>query len=94
MQVKDTITPGHAHYNEKSHDAKTIKNAGGGIAHTDAKMTCYACHTSWMTSCSGCHLPQEQNVDSRDAALRGHRSRATTRRTTRRSSAPTCSCSA
>jgi hypothetical protein len=27
-------------------------------------MTCYACHTSWMTSCSGCHLPQEQNVAS------------------------------
>ncbi len=25
-------------------------------------MTCYACHTSWMTSCSGCHLPQEQNA--------------------------------
>ena len=34
-------------------------------------MTCYACHTSWMTSCSGCHLPQEQNVSSADAALRG-----------------------
>ena len=40
------------------------RTAGGGIAHSDAKMTCYACHTSWMTSCSGCHLPQEQNVSS------------------------------
>jgi hypothetical protein len=64
VQVKDTITPGHPRYNEKSHYAKTIKNAGGGVAHTDAKMTCYACHTSWMTSCSGCHLPQEQNASS------------------------------
>ena len=27
-------------------------------------MTCYACHTSWMTSCFGCHLPQEQNVEA------------------------------
>jgi len=27
-------------------------------------MTCYACHTSWMTSCSGCHLPQEANQKS------------------------------
>ncbi|HYC60243.1 MAG TPA: hypothetical protein VEK79_11830 [Thermoanaerobaculia bacterium] len=64
LQVKDTITPGHARFNEKAHTAKTIKNSGGGMAHTDAKMTCYACHTSWMTSCSGCHLPQEQNVAS------------------------------
>ncbi|HEX8170518.1 MAG TPA: hypothetical protein VF824_08260 [Thermoanaerobaculia bacterium] len=62
IQVKDTITPGDPHYNAKSAYAKTVKNAGGGIAHTDAKMTCYACHTSWMTSCSGCHLPQEQNA--------------------------------
>src|SRR5436190_1041241 len=56
VQVKDTITPGAARYNERSAYAKTIKSADGGIAHTDAKMTCYACHTSWMTSCGGCHL--------------------------------------
>ncbi len=64
VQVKDTITPGNAHFNQRSYDAKTVKNAGGGMAHSDAKMTCYACHTAWMTSCSGCHLPQEQNVSS------------------------------
>ncbi|MBK5258215.1 MAG: hypothetical protein JJE51_01360 [Thermoanaerobaculia bacterium] len=70
-QVKDTITPGHAKYNEKSHYAKTIQRggaswgaAGDKVAHSDDKITCYACHTSWMTSCSGCHLPQEQNVKS------------------------------
>jgi hypothetical protein len=62
VQVKDTITPGHPRYNARSAYAKTVKNASGGVAHTDAKMTCYACHTSWMTSCSGCHLPQEQNA--------------------------------
>jgi len=65
VQVKDTITPGAARYNARSAYAKTIKNADGGVAHADAKMTCYACHTSWMTSCSGCHLPQEQNVKSK-----------------------------
>jgi hypothetical protein len=63
-QVKDSITPGHPRFNQRSYDAKTVKNADGGMAHTDTKMTCYACHTSWMTSCSGCHLPQEQNVSS------------------------------
>jgi hypothetical protein len=56
-QVKDTITPGHANYNERSRNAKAIQ------PHNTA-LTCYACHTSWMTSCSGCHLPQEQNVAS------------------------------
>ena len=64
VQVKDTVTPGHPRFNNKSHYAKTIQNAQGGAAHSDAKMTCYACHTSWMTSCSGCHLPQEQNAKS------------------------------
>ena len=63
-QVKDSITPGHVSFNQKAYDAKTVKSSGGGMAHSDAKMTCYACHTSWMTSCSGCHLPQEQNVSS------------------------------
>jgi hypothetical protein len=72
IQVKDSITPGNAHYNERSAYAKTIQrdgstwgpSAGTNPAHADAKMTCYACHTSWMTSCSGCHLPQEQNAKS------------------------------
>jgi hypothetical protein len=64
IQTKDTITPGNPHYNERSAYAKTIKNSGGAIAHSDDKMTCYACHTSWMTSCSGCHLPQESNSKS------------------------------
>ncbi|HVR40849.1 MAG TPA: hypothetical protein VMU84_17285, partial [Thermoanaerobaculia bacterium] len=65
VQVKDTITPGNPHFNARSQYAKTIKNTSGGYAHSDAKMTCYACHTSWMTSCSGCHLPQEQNAKTK-----------------------------
>ena len=39
--------------------------AGLGRRHVCAlsrsKMDCAACHTSWMTSCFGCHLPQEAN---------------------------------
>ncbi|MGZ8831501.1 MAG: hypothetical protein ACXW2Q_14115, partial [Thermoanaerobaculia bacterium] len=72
VQVKDSITPGNPHYNERSRYAKTVQRDGttAGVvdrtklAHSDAKMTCYACHTSWMTSCSGCHLPQEANAKS------------------------------
>lgn len=71
VQVKDTITPGNPHYSEASRYAKTMQTDGvtwgspaGNLAHSDQKMTCYACHTSWMTSCSGCHLPQEQNARS------------------------------
>jgi hypothetical protein len=30
-------------------------------AHDDSGMHCYACHTSWTTSCAGCHLPIEAN---------------------------------
>lgn len=62
VQVKDSVTPGNAHYNEKSRIAKTLLRPGTTeLAHANEKITCYACHTSWMTSCSGCHLPQEQN---------------------------------
>src|SRR5262249_43942939 len=25
------------------------------LAHADSRMTCQACHTSWVTSCFGCH---------------------------------------
>ncbi|HVS33753.1 MAG TPA: hypothetical protein VMS98_20120 [Thermoanaerobaculia bacterium] len=69
-QVRDTVTRGHQHYNDKSHYAKTVQRGGAGwgntsnVAHSEDKITCYACHSSWMTSCFGCHLPQEQNARS------------------------------
>jgi hypothetical protein len=37
-----------------------VKN-GNGLAHDNNRMACYACHTSWNTSCFGCHLPQQAN---------------------------------
>lgn len=34
------------------------------LAHGSESMTCYSCHSSWITSCFGCHLPQEANQRS------------------------------
>src|SRR5437868_6423410 len=33
----------------------------GSLAHPESKMECYSCHSSWTTSCGGCHLPIEAN---------------------------------
>jgi hypothetical protein len=74
VQVKDTVTPGRPHFNERSRLAKTIRIDGktwgavptgnAELAHADSRLTCYSCHSAWATSCSGCHLPQEANVKS------------------------------
>ena len=70
-QTLDTITPGTLDYSEKSRYSKTIRkdNATWGelpkddseLAHRDKDMTCVACHSSWVTSCFGCHLSMEAN---------------------------------
>ena len=71
VQVIDSITPGDAHYNEKSRLAKTIQKDGttwgsangdqSQLAHENSRMTCYACHSSWAPTCYGCHLPMTAN---------------------------------
>jgi hypothetical protein len=69
-QTLDTVTPGSRDYNEKSQYAKTIQKdnatwgtvpAEGNLAHRDSDMTCVSCHSSWMTSCFGCHLSMQAN---------------------------------
>jgi|CXWL01.1.fsa_nt_gi hypothetical protein len=70
-QTTDTVTPGNTDYNEKSAYAKTMqrdnktwgdtKTTEEMLAHRESSMTCYACHTSWVTSCFGCHLSMEAN---------------------------------
>ncbi|MBL8762834.1 MAG: hypothetical protein JNM07_01015 [Phycisphaerae bacterium] len=35
--------------------------AAADLAHAESDMQCYTCHTSWMTSCFGCHLPMKAN---------------------------------
>jgi hypothetical protein len=70
-QTLDTVTPGSRDFNERSQYAKTIQkdNATWGavpseankLAHRDTDMTCVACHSSWVTSCFGCHLSMQAN---------------------------------
>lgn len=70
-QVRDSVTKGHAEYNEKAARAKTMRRDGsqgwGEIgdpalrAHGADNMSCYSCHSSWVTSCGGCHLPINAN---------------------------------
>ena len=74
--VKDSVTPGHAKYNEKAARSKLMLAGHAGregqwgppsadgntqYAHGNDKMTCYTCHLSWTTSCAGCHLPIQAN---------------------------------
>ena len=75
-QTIDTIDPLSAHYNPKSAYAKTLRRGEdkwGGVlpatseerrvklAHDNSAMDCQICHTSWATSCFGCHLPMKAN---------------------------------
>ena len=74
-QTIDTINPTSAHYNAKSAYAKTLLRDGTTwgpvpatpnercqrLAHDNSKMDCQICHTSWATSCFGCHLPMKAN---------------------------------
>ncbi len=70
--LKDNVTPGHPDYNEKSARAKLVSNDTDSLdwglnvdpeerAHSYDNMLCYSCHTSWTTSCAGCHLPIQAN---------------------------------
>lgn len=74
-QTVDTVVKDSNHpedYNERSAYAKTMQkdNETWGeipkdenlLAHSDNKITCYACHTAFMTSCFGCHLSMEANA--------------------------------
>ncbi|HYC54454.1 MAG TPA: hypothetical protein VEL28_05910 [Candidatus Binatia bacterium] len=72
VQVRDTVMRGNADYNAEAARAKTMtrdrKRQGWGPiparqdrAHDDADMACFTCHSSWVTTCGGCHLPIEAN---------------------------------
>jgi len=70
--VKDSVNTDHEDFNADAARAKLMSkdvdtqswsdaSASTELAHPDAEMECYACHTSWTTSCAGCHLPIEAN---------------------------------
>lgn len=84
--VKDSVNPGHPGYNSKAARAKLMskntdkQNWGGGVAEEDLAhsyddMECYTCHTSWTTSCGGCHLPTEANWKTERHHYEGEKSR-------------------
>jgi len=71
--VKDSVDTASPDYNERAARAKLVsrdtraQNWGAEVpdeqlAHGNDKMECYSCHTSWTTSCGGCHLPTEANA--------------------------------
>ena len=73
-QTIDTIDPKSSHYNPKSAYAKTLRRDGRtwgdvpdvgqckrNLAHDNSNISCQICHTSWATSCFGCHLPMRAN---------------------------------
>ena len=75
-QTVDTLDPQSPRYNPKSAYAKTLRRDGvtwgdvpsgqprilsAELAHANSNISCQICHTSWATSCFGCHLPMRAN---------------------------------
>ncbi len=73
-QTIDVINPVSEKYNAKAAHAKTVQRDGetwgevpgekqckSTLAHANQNMDCQVCHTSWATSCFGCHLSMKAN---------------------------------
>jgi hypothetical protein len=73
-QTVDVIDPTSPKYNALARYAKTLNRdgttwgavpaAGQGrvkLAHDNSRMDCQICHSSWVTSCFGCHIPMKAN---------------------------------
>ncbi|MCX6894738.1 MAG: hypothetical protein NTZ16_04395 [Verrucomicrobia bacterium] len=73
-QTMDTVDPKSSHYNAKSAYAKTLRRDGKtwgdvpdpsnckrNLAHDESNISCQICHSSWATSCFGCHMPMRAN---------------------------------
>ncbi len=85
-QLVDTSQPVSAAYNVRADRAHTMSrntstlDYGTSIAKADRahdvdKMLCYTCHTSWTTSCGGCHLPIQANWKSKRNHYEGQETR-------------------
>ncbi|MCH9031513.1 MAG: hypothetical protein IIB00_04555, partial [candidate division Zixibacteria bacterium] len=83
-QIVDFINPSSKNYNEKARRAKMVSSSGGewkkgddeiNLAHSDAKLECYTCHSSWVTNCFGCHLPQQANWKKESIRYEGEETR-------------------
>jgi len=69
-QTVDAHRPGASSFNQNAATAHLMMKGGGlwkdgmdknMLAHSYEKMECQSCHTSWITNCFGCHLPQQAN---------------------------------
>ena len=74
-QTMDVINPLSPDYNAQARYAKTLYRDGKTwgdvpatanarhvkLAHDNDNMDCQVCHSSWVTSCFGCHLPMKAN---------------------------------
>lgn len=75
-QVQSIIDINSPDYNPKAAKAKTVRKLKPGstesewgdpvtdetnLAHPNDEMSCFTCHSSWVTSCGGCHLPIQAN---------------------------------
>ena len=83
-QVIDSINSEHANYNAKSARAKTVARDdstrwGTQVLEADRAhdegMACFTCHSSWVTSCGGCHLSIQANWKSETHHYDGKESR-------------------
>ena len=73
-QTVDVIDPLSPKYNALARYAKTMQRDGKSwgavlsgndakvkLAHDNSQMDCQICHSSWVTSCFGCHIPMKAN---------------------------------
>ncbi|HEX4138964.1 MAG TPA: hypothetical protein VHY09_01350 [Candidatus Methylacidiphilales bacterium] len=74
-QTVDVIDPLSPKYNALARYAKTLLRDGKSwgavpatpearkakLAHDNANIDCQICHSSWVTSCFGCHIPMRAN---------------------------------
>src|SRR5439155_21140584 len=54
-------TPVDAVNDQNSGKTKPVTDRRAKLAHDNRAMDCQVCHTSWATSCFGCHLPMKAN---------------------------------
>jgi hypothetical protein len=84
-QVVDSLNPASPEYNAAAAKAKLVLKDGStgqgtsdaaSLAHPSSKIECFTCHSSWQTTCSGCHLPLDLNIKSAELHYEGVKSRA------------------
>lgn len=82
-QLADVVDPTAKNYNAKARLAKTLQKGNDTFgdatktpdcyAHSNDRMTCYTCHTSWAISCAGCHLAGKVNRNAPSSHFYGEK---------------------